>query len=329
MTKSLIIGTGSSLPDKIITNDDLAKIVDTNDEWISVRTGIKSRRVTNAQESTSDLAIAAAVKALEAANIRANSLDLIIVATSSPDYLNFPSTACIVQEKLGAKCAAFDLSAACSGFVYALTVGSQFIDSGMYKNVLVIGADALTKFLNWEDRNTCVLFGDGAGAVVLQRNDKSDDGILSSYLAADGSGADILINPGGGARNPINEDIIKRKENYIQMDGKSVFRFSIKVIVEGIEKVLEKANLLKKDIDFLIPHQANIRIIDHAVAKLGLSPSQVYVNIQDYGNTSAATIPIALDEAVRKGKLKKEMIVVTIGFGAGLTWGSNVIRWGY
>ena len=324
-----IIGTGSALPAKKLTNQDIEKIVDTSDEWITTRTGIQCRYVSDAATATSDLAIAAANKALESAGMTADQLDLIIVATSTPDHLNFPSTACLVQYQLGARrAAAFDLSAACSGFVYSLTTADQFIRSGLYKNILVIGADTLTKYLNWEDRNTCVLFGDGAGAVILQTSENERYGVLSSYLAADGSGGDLLMTPAGGSRKPITETVLKNKEQYITMDGKSVFKFSIRVIVDGIEKALSLAGLTQGDIDLLIPHQANIRIINHAIEKLGLSPEKVCVNIQMYGNTSAATIPIALDEAVRVGRLKKDMVVVMMGFGGGLTWGSNVIRWG-
>jgi 3-oxoacyl-[acyl-carrier-protein] synthase-3 len=328
MPTSRIIGTGSALPPRRVTNDDLAKIVDTSDEWISTRTGIKSRYLTDANTATSDLAILAGRKAIEASGLAPDAIDLIVVATTSPDHLNFPSTACIVQEALGAhRAAAFDLSAACSGFVYGLATADQFIRGGMYQTVLLIGADTLSKYLNWEDRNTCVLFGDGAGAVVLQATDDPTQGVLASYLAADGAGGKFLINPAGGSRKPFNAEVLANKEHFITMDGKSVFKFSIRVIVDGVEKSLAAAGLKHSDIDLLIPHQANLRIIDHAVEKLGLSPEKVCVNIQMYGNTSAGTIPIALDEAVRAGRLKRGMVVVTIGFGAGLTWGSNVIRW--
>lgn len=327
MLRSKISGTGSYLPPKIVTNDDIAKIVDTTDEWISTRTGIKQRHIAEANVGCSDLAVPAAQKALEAANLSPDQLDLIIVATSSPDYLNFPSTACLVQDKLGASnAAAFDLSAACTGFVYAVTTADQYIRSGMYTKILVIGVDMLSKWVNWEDRTTCVLFGDGAGAVVLEASD-SCEGIIASYLAADGSGGGYLHNPVGGTKQPLDEASFIAKQNTITMDGRAVFKFSTRVIVEGVNKVLAKAGKKIEDIDLLIPHQANTRIIDHAVDKLGLSPKKVCVNIQRTGNTSAATIPIALDEAVRSGQVKSGNLIVAIGFGGGLTWGANVIRW--
>ena len=325
--RAKITGTGSALPDRVLTNDDLAKFVDTNDEWISTRTGIKKRRITDENTSTSDLAYAASLKAIEKAGLSASDIDLIVLATSTPDFLNFPSTACLVQERLGASnAAAFDLSAACTGFVYALTTASQFVESQIQKNVLVIGADTLSKYVDWEDRNTCVLFGDGAGAAVVQPS-SNGSGILASYLAADGAGGGYLQNPVGGSRTPISESAIKERKNYVRMDGRAVFKFSTRVILEGIEKVLEKSGLTKSEISLLIPHQANTRIINHAVEKLGLSPQKVCVNIHNYGNTSAATIPIALDEAISEGKVNKGDIVVTIGFGGGLTWGANAIRW--
>ncbi|MFA5928055.1 MAG: beta-ketoacyl-ACP synthase III [Candidatus Margulisiibacteriota bacterium] len=327
MLTGKITGTGLGLPKKQLTNDDIAKFLDTSDEWISSRTGIKARYIAEEGVSTSDLAVEAAINALASAKLSPEDLDLIIVATSSPDYINFPSTACIVQDKIKAvNAAAFDLSAACTGFVYALTTANQFIATGMYKNILVIGADTLSKNVNWSDRGICVLFGDGAGAVVLQPAEKGE-GILSSYLAADGSGGKHLINLVGGSRESLTEEKLKLKQNTITMDGKAVFKFSTKVIVEGILKVLDQAGLKTSDISLLIPHQANTRIIDHAVEKLGLSADKVYVNIQRYGNTSAATIPIALCEAVRDGKVKKGDVIVMMGFGGGLTWGANVIRW--
>jgi len=327
MLTGKIVGTGSFLPPKVLTNDDLAQMVDTSDEWISTRTGIKQRHISDEKTATSDLAIEAAQRALTAAGIKAAQLDLIVVATSTPDYLNFPSTACLVQERLGAvNSAAFDLSAACTGFVYALTVANQFIRSGMYQTICVIGADTLSKYVNWEDRNTCVLFGDGAGAVVLTPTE-SKDGILGSYLAADGSGSRFLCNPVGGSRTPLSEERFQENRHYVGMDGRAVFKFSTRVIVEGVETVLAQTGLKKSDIDLLIPHQANTRIIGHAVEKLGLSPEKVCVNIHKTGNTSAATIPVALDEANQNGRIKKGDIVVTIGFGGGLTWGANVMRW--
>ncbi|MFC1478226.1 beta-ketoacyl-ACP synthase III [Candidatus Margulisiibacteriota bacterium] len=328
MVTGKITGTGSAIPPKRLTNDDLAKIVDTSDEWISTRTGIKARHITDSQTATSDLAVEAAQKALETAGVNAGQIDLIIVATSTPDYLNFPATACVVQAKLEAvNAAAFDLSAACTGFVYALTTANQYIKAGMYKNILVIGADTLSKFVNWEDRNTCVLFGDGAGAVVLQPSE-SESGIIASYLGADGKGGKFLCNPAGGSRKPIDQESLDLKQNCITMNGREVFKFSTRVIIDGVKKVIEMAGLQLSDIDLLVPHQANTRIINHAVEKLGLSLEKVCVNIHNYGNTSAATIPIALDEAVHSNRLNRGDRVVTVGFGGGLTWGANVITWG-
>jgi 3-oxoacyl-[acyl-carrier-protein] synthase-3 len=320
MKRASIIGTGSYVPDKVLTNSELEKMVETSDEWIMDRTGIKERRVSADNEATSDLAFEAAKKALESAKIDPKELELIIVGTSSPDML-FPSTACIIQDKIGAvNAAAFDVSAACTGFNYALAASSSFIESGLYNNVMVIGADTLTKYLDWTDRNTCILFGDGAGAVILKAtNDGS--GILSNHLGAEGNKGKCLIMPGGGSRDP------EAKKRFIWMDGKEVFKFAVKVLPKCIKAVLEKADLKISDISLLIPHQANIRIIDFAMKIFGLSKDKVYVNLDRYGNTSAASIPIALDEAVKEGKIKKGDIVVLAGFGAGLTYGANVVKW--
>lgn len=296
-------------------------MVDTSDDWITERTGIKERRISDEKTATSDLAYEAAKKAIEHAKYSPEKIDLIIVATSSPDML-FPSTACIVQGKLGAlNAAAFDLSAACTGFNYGLAMASSLIESGMYKNALVIGADTLTKYIDWKDRNTCILFGDGAGAALLEaRNDGT--GVISSYLKAKGTDGNYLIMPGGGSRDP---EI--KKSRYIWMDGKEVFKFASKALPESVSNALEKAKLKTSDIDMLIPHQANIRIIDFALKKFGLPKEKVYVNLDRYGNTSAASIPIALDEAFKNKKIKKGDIVVLAGFGAGLTLGANVLKW--
>lgn len=323
MSRAKIIGVGSCVPEKVVTNDDLTKFVDTNDDWIKTRTGIQQRRVSDENTATSDLAIVAAQKALASAKISAEDLDLIVVGTTSPDYL-FPSVACILQNKLNAKkAAAFDVSAACSGFNYALNVGNNFINNGVYKNILVVGADTLTKYLNWQDRGTCILFGDGAGAVVLTTSD-DDTGIIANWLKAEGHLGDKLIMPGGGSRDPE-----EKNGRFITMDGKEVFKFAVRVLEESIAEVLKRANLKVEDIDLLIPHQANDRIIGHVVKKMKLPKEKVYVNLQKYGNTSAASIPLALDEALAEGKIKKGDIIVLSGFGAGLTSGANVIKWGY
>jgi 3-oxoacyl-[acyl-carrier-protein] synthase-3 len=320
--KAKIIGVGSCVPEKVVTNDDLAKFVDTNDDWIRTRTGIRQRRVADEKTATSDLALVAAEKALRAAKVPPSELDLIVVGTTSPDYL-FPSVGCLLQNKLGAqKAIAFDVSAACSGFNYALNVASNFIENGTHQKVLVVGADTLTKYLNWQDRGTSVLFGDGAGAVVLApANDET--GVLASWLKAEGHLGHHLIMPGGGSRDPEENN-----SRFITMDGKEVFKFAVRVLEESIREVLKKANLKVEDVDLLIPHQANIRIINHAVKKLGLPKEKVYVNLEKYGNTSAASIPLALDEALADGKINNENIVVLSGFGAGLTCGANVIKWG-
>jgi 3-oxoacyl-[acyl-carrier-protein] synthase III len=318
--RASVIGTGSYVPEKVLTNFDLSKMVETSDEWIQERTGIRERRISSETQATSDLGYIAAKKAVESAKFDPADIELIIVGTSSPDML-FPSTACIIQDKLGAvNAAAFDVSAACSGFNFALATAASYIESGVYNNVLVIGADTLTKYLDWTDRNTCILFGDGAGAVMLKAS-TDGSGVLASYLGAEGSGGKHLIMPGGGSRDS------EAKKRFIWMDGKEVFKFAVKVLPKCVKKVLEKASLGAKDISLLIPHQANMRIIDFALKNLGLSKEKVYVNLDKYGNTSAASIPIALDEALKEGKIKKGDIVALAGFGAGLTYGSNIIKW--
>jgi 3-oxoacyl-[acyl-carrier-protein] synthase-3 len=320
--RAKITGVGSCVPPKIVTNEELAKTVDTSDEWIRTRTGIQERRIADEKTATSDLAFVAAERALAAAQMPAGELDLIIVGTTSPDYL-FPSVACIVQSRLGAKnAAAFDVSAACSGFNYALTVAASLIENKTYKNILVVGADTLTKYLNWNDRGTCVLFGDGAGAVVLTPS-TDETGVLASWLKAEGQLGHHLIMPGGGSRDPE-----EKNGRFIIMDGKEVFKFAVRALEESVQAVLKKANLTAEKIDLLIPHQANIRIIDHVIKKMGLPKEKVYVNLHKYGNTSAASIPLALDEALADGKIKKGDIIVLAGFGAGLTCGANVIKWG-
>ena len=321
VTKAGIVGVGSKLPEKVLTNADLAKMVDTTDEWITARTGIKERRVTDYATSTSDLAIEAAKKALAKANVKPEEIDLIIVGTSTPDML-FPSTGCILQDRLGAKnAAAFDVSAACSGFNYALTVASSLIESGQYKCVLLVGADTLTKYVDFKDRITCILFGDGAGAVVLKPFEDGS-GVICNHIAAEGMGGKFLTMPGGGSRDP---EI--KKGRYISMDGKEVFRFAVRALETSVKKVLEKSGHKPEDIDLLIPHQANVRIINHVIKKMQLPKEKVYVNLHKYGNTSAASVPIALDEALADGKIKKGDIVVLSGFGAGLTYGANLVKW--
>jgi len=316
----------SYLPEKKLTNADLEKIVDTTDEWIRSRTGISERRMTTPEEAASDLGTKAALKALQDAGITPAEVDLIIVPTATPDML-FPSTACIIQNNIGAKnAAAFDISAGCTGFIYALAVANQFVATGVYDTVLVVATETLTKILDWENRNTCVLFGDGAGVAIV-RPVMEGKGFLSFELGAEGAGGDLLKLPAGGSRKPATMETVQNKEHFVYMAGNDVFKFAVKIMGETAVRALEKAGLTKEDVDYLVPHQANNRIIDSAVKRLGLSPEKVYVNLDKYGNMSSASIPVALDEAVRAGCIKKGDLVVLVGFGAGLTWGSCVIRW--
>lgn len=301
-------------------------MVETSDEWIRSRTGISERRIATDKTTTSDLAAKAGKKVLRAAKISPQEIDLLIVTTSSPDMI-FPSTACLTQAKMNLKnCPAWDLSAACSGFVYALSVASAYISSGVYKNILVIGADAFTRYVNWKDRNTCVLFGDGAGAVVLSQVEEGY-GILGSYLAADGRGADFLKIPAGGSKLPGSEETIKEGLHYVSMNGQEVFKFAVRIIPEAVKRVLEEAKLSLDEVDYIIPHQANQRITEAAAARLGVDFKRMVSNIERFGNTSTASIPLVLDELWEKRKLKRGDILLLVGFGAGLTWGANLIRW--
>jgi 3-oxoacyl-[acyl-carrier-protein] synthase-3 len=321
-----IIGTGSYVPDKIVTNKDLEKIVETSDEWIVDRTGIKERRIAEPDMATSDMATKAAQRALVDAGISAEELDLIIVGTATPDMF-FPSVACLVQANLKAiNAAAFDLTAGCSGFVYSLITASQFIKAGLFKKVLVIGAETLSKILDWTDRNTCVLFGDGAGAAVLSET-RSGYGILGADLGADGSGGDLLKLPAGGSRMPVSAETVSNRMHFVHMNGNEVFKFAVKIMGETAMKSLERAGLTPENVDCLVPHQANIRIIQSAAKRLKLPMDKVFVNVDKYGNTSAASIPIALEEAIHGGKIKNGDVIVLVGFGAGLTWASCVIKW--
>ncbi|RJP55315.1 MAG: ketoacyl-ACP synthase III [Anaerolineaceae bacterium] len=321
-----ITGWGMSVPEPVLTNDDLAKIVDTNDAWIRERTGIRERRIARATDFPSTLGTSAALKALSVANLKPTDLDLIICSTSTPEHL-FPATACLIQDQLGAtKAGAFDLLAACTGFIYAINMAAQSIRSGAIKNALVIGTETLSRFVNWEDRNTCILFGDGAGAFVLQASEKPG-GILSAVMHSDGSGGDLLTLPAGGSRHPATEATIREGQHYIYMDGREVFRFATKVMVQSTEEALKAAGLTKDDLKVIIPHQANFRIIDAAARGLKLPIDRFVINVERYGNTSTASIPIATVEAVEKGRLQAGDKVVFVGFGAGLTWGALVAEW--
>ncbi|QQE80760.1 beta-ketoacyl-ACP synthase III [Alicyclobacillus sp. SO9] len=320
-----IVGTGSALPTRILTNADFEKMVDTNDEWIVSRTGIRERRIAEEGEATSDYATAACQNALDAAGVAAEDVDLVICATVTPDMM-FPATACLIQDRLGAThAAAFDLSAACSGFMYGVTVGSGLIESGVYKNVLVVAGDLLSRITDYEDRSTCVLFGDGAGAVLLSRVEEGR-GVLASDLGSDGSGAKYLLQPAGGSRMPASVESVEQRQHYLKMEGRETFKFAVKAMASSTERVLEQAGLTKQDIDVLVPHQANIRIIEAARTRFGLDEDKVVVTIHKYGNTSASSIPIALDEAVRSGRAKPGDVIVMVGFGGGLTWGALAVR---
>jgi 3-oxoacyl-[acyl-carrier-protein] synthase-3 len=321
-----ITGWGISVPEPVLTNEDLAKMVETNDEWIRDRTGIRERHIAREDQFTSTLAVEAAIKALQVANLAPTELDLIIVASSSPEYI-FPATACLVQDQIGAtKAGAFDLLAACSGFIYATNMAAQSIRSGSIKNALVIGSETLSRFVNWKDRSTCILFGDGAGAFVLQASEKPG-GVLSAVMHSDGSGADSLTLLGGGARHPATETTIAEGKHYVQMDGKAVFRFATRVMGSATKEALELANMKLEEVDWIIPHQANYRIIETAAKYLKMPLDKFIINVDRYGNTSTASIPIAAVEAIEKGQLKSGNKVVFVGFGAGLTWGALVAEW--
>jgi 3-oxoacyl-[acyl-carrier-protein] synthase-3 len=321
-----IAGVGSYLPAKVLTNFDLEKMVETSDEWITSRTGIKERRLASADEFTSDLATKAAQRAMKMAGVTGEQIDLIIVATITPD-MPFPSTACLVQQKIGArKAAAFDLEAACSGFIYGLEIAQQFIMSRTYDTVLVIGAEKLSTIVDWKDRNTCVLFGDGAGAVILQNRPHSH-GLLTAVMGADGSKADLLLMPGGGSRCPATHDSVTARSHFLRMEGKDTFKNAVQAMLTAAQESLRRCELKITDIKCVIPHQANRRIIDAVGERLGATPDQVFVNLDRYGNTSAASVAIALDEAVSSGKIARGDLILLVVFGAGLTWGAAVIEW--
>lgn len=321
-----ITGVGCYLPEKILTNQDLEKMVDTSDAWIVERTGIRTRHIAAPEQATSDLAYEAAVCALADADTKPEELDMIIVATETPDY-KYPSTACLLQAKLGAKNAAcFDLAAGCSGFVYGLGIGSQSIVSGLYTKILVVGAETLSRIMDWTDRNTCVLFGDGAGAAVLGRVEEGC-GILSLDLGADGTGGEHLIQPAGGSRNPATHATVDAHGHTIHMDGQDVFKFAARKMPAACKKVLQKTGMTMDDIALLIPHQANMRIIDNAITRLKIDRDKVWINIDRHGNMSAACIPVSLTEAQEAGRLRKGDNVILVAFGAGLTWAGALVKW--
>jgi 3-oxoacyl-[acyl-carrier-protein] synthase-3 len=318
-----IAGTGSYLPERVVTNDELSKIVDTSDEWIAARTGIRERRIVADGETTGDLAYHASVRALEAAGVEASELDLIVLGTTTPDLV-FPSTACLLQHRLGANgCAAFDVNAACSGFVYALTVADKFIASGAAKTVLVVGAETLTRMVDWTERTTCVLFGDGAGAVVLKAD--TETGILSTHLHADGGKKELLWSPVG-----VSTGFKEHEKNAgvrINMAGSDVFKYAVKALDSVVEETLEANGLDRHDIDWLIPHQANLRIIEATAKRLDMPMERVIVTVDKHGNTSSGSVPLALDEAVRSGRVQRGQLVLLEAFGGGFTWGSALLRY--
>jgi len=326
MRHAAITGWGMAVPERRLTNADLERMVETSDEWIVTRTGIKERRVVGPDDSTTSLSVAAARQALDRAGLRPDEIDLIVVATCTPDQF-LVSQACLVQAELGGTAGAFDLGAACSGFVYALAVGSQFVQGGLHERVLVIGADTLTRFVDYTDRSTCILFGDGAGAVVLEASD-APRGLLSTVLGADGAGYKHLYIPGWGAFVPESAELFPEYRPYLQMNGQEVFRFAVRVMGDAAAEAVERAGLSFADVDMLIPHQANARIIDAAARRLDLPREKVWVNLDRYGNTSAASIPIALHEAEAAGRVNEGDDLVLVAFGGGLSWAAGVVRWG-
>src|SRR5688500_2467767 len=324
-----IAGTRSSVPERRLTNDDLSKMVETNDDWLTQRTGIKERRIAGEGETTASLGTAAARRAIESAGLEPKDIALIVVATITPEMV-FPSTACFIGAELGIPgTPAFDMMAACSGFIYAMVTGANFIRAGQYKNVLVVGAETLSRIVNYKDRNSCILFGDGAGAIVLSRSEEADGklgrGLIYCTLHADGTGGDVMkCMP--GSRHPICADMISQEQQFMQIRGREVYKFAVSKFGELIESAMRACELTKEQVKYIVPHQVNQRIIDSAMDKLGMPPEQAYVNIAKYGNTSAASIPLALDEAWRAGKINKGDVLIFVAFGGGLTWANAVVR---
>ena len=324
-----ISGVGHYIPERVLTNNDLEKMVDTNDEWIVSRTGISERRIVAEGEATSHMSVNAINELLETTNTEVSEIDVIIVGTVTPDRF-FPSTACIIQEKIGAKnCWGFDLSAACSGFIFGLNTASRFIESGAYKKVIVVGVDTMSSIMNYKDRDTCILFGDGAGAVLVEPSEEDGFGIIDSLSFIDGSGADYLYMPAGGSEKPATHETVDANEHYLHQDGKKVYVHAVKGMADIAIKILERNDLNGDDIDMFIPHQANKRIIDSTAKRLNIDSSKVLINIGTYGNTTAGTIPLGIYDAVRDGRLKKGDVTVLASFGAGYTFGSTLLKWAY
>lgn len=323
----IIKGTGSYAPRRTVTNDELSKFVDTSDEWIRARTGISERHFASEGETTSDMATNAAQKALTAARIKPADIDLIIVATMTPD-MPFPSTACLVQSKLGLpKVLAFDIQAACSGFVYALNVGTSMLQSGNFRNALIIGAEKTSTILDFKDRTTCVLFGDAAGAVVISRSEQKQVGVIGSWGGADGSNPSLLYQPAGGCAVPASTESVEAGKHFLKMNGKEIFKLAVRVMGQACTEIIDQCGYTKDRVDLIIPHQANMRIIESLAKRLEIPMSRFYNNLDRYGNTSAASVPLALDEAYRAGRIQPNDIVLLVAFGAGLTWGSSLIKW--
>jgi 3-oxoacyl-[acyl-carrier-protein] synthase-3 len=321
-----VVGTGRYVPARVMTNEDFAKIVETNDEWITSRTGIKERHIAAEDEFTSDLAVEAARAALADAKLTPADIDLVIVSTITPDYI-FPATAALVQHKLGiAKCGGFDLEAACSGFVYGLAMGRGAIMSGIARRVLVIGAETLSRITNYQDRASCILFGDGAGAVVLEASEEPDQGIIYCQLGIDGVGAELMITPAGGTRNPVTHAGLDAQANKMEIHGREVYRFAVEKMQSLVQEAMAACHLTVEDVAMVVPHQVNTRIIDSAVGRLGFPPEKIMVNIQKYGNTSAASVPMALAQAREEGRIKAGDTVIFVAFGGGLSWATAVVR---
>jgi 3-oxoacyl-[acyl-carrier-protein] synthase-3 len=326
MYRTRIIATGSYVPERVLTNFELEKMVDTSDDWIRSRTGIGERRISAESEATSDLGAAAAKEAIKKAGLKPEQIDLILVATITPDMF-FPSTACFIQDKIGAKnSAGFDIMAACSGFLYGLSIADSYIRTGAFKNILLLGAETLTKVTDWKDRNTCVLFGDAAGAVLL-RGEQGESGILSTHLYSDGSFWGLLNLPGGGSRNPTTENTVRQGLHFIKMNGNETFKVAVRSLEQACRDALSKNGLDASQIDLFIPHQANYRIIQAVASRLAFPLEKVYLNLEAYGNTSAASMPLALDQAVASGRVKANDLILLSSFGGGMTWASAVIRW--
>lgn len=326
MVRARIIGTGSYAPEMVLTNDELSKRIDTTDEWIATRTGIRQRRIAKQGEFTSDMAAAAAKRALEMAGVRPEELDLIVVGTISGD-MPMPSCASFVQHKLGARGPAFDVSAACAGSIYGLSIADKFVRTGSAKRALVVGVELLSRLIDWDDRNTCVLFGDAAGAMLIAPETEGDRGILSTHLDCDGSLTEILMIPGGGSVHPASHEMIEQRLHKVKMNGREVYKVAVRSLVETVEKTLAMNRMTAADVQHVIPHQANIRIVDTVLERLGVPREKAVINIDRYGNTSSASVPVTLDEAVRGGRIKPNDVVAMMAIGAGMAWGSALMRW--